>query len=278
MLPTLNHPEFILGSMIFAVVNAAVFLKLYKSLNQMKNKESQVSSEKELTIGLPQVYQQQRQLISNVSHELRTPLTLVYGYMQSIRRRNENLTDLQKEALEIAIFEMEKTIDLMKRMFDLARLDRDSICFSFTSVCLNSVVLDAIADIRQASDREIKVEGVELKIKVEADAERLKQVLIRLIDNAIRYSDLGIMIKLEKSGDYVTISVCDRGCGIPISDQPHIFSPFFRVDRSRNRDTGGVGLELAIAKVLVEGMGGTISVHSELGEGSMFKIMLKSDI
>jgi signal transduction histidine kinase len=274
---SLNHPEFILVGMIFAVVNAAVILKLYKSLNQMKNKELDVSSDKDLMISLPQVHIQQRQLISNFSHELRTPLTLVYGYMQSIRRRNENLTDLQKEALEIAIFEMEKTIDLMKGILDLARLDQDSICFSVTSVCLTTVVSEAIA-IQQVSDREIKVEGEDLKISVLADADRLKQVLIRLIDNAIRYSDLGITIKLEKLGTYVTISVCDRGCGIPISDQPHIFSPFFRVDRSRNRHTGGVGLGLAIAKVLVEGMEGTLSVRSQLGEGSIFKIMLKSTV
>jgi signal transduction histidine kinase len=283
MFLSVNHPEFILVSMIFAVVNAVVFLKLYKILNQMKNRELSVSSkpvsgENDLMLSLPQVYEQQRQLINNFSHELRTPLTLVYGYMQSIRRRNENLTDLQKEALEIAIFEMERTIDLMKGIFDLARLDQDSIRFSFTSVCLTSVIKKAIAHIQQVSDREIKVEGGELKITVLADAEQLKQVLIRLIDNAIRYSDLGIMIKLEKLGNYVTLSVSDRGSGIPVSDQPHIFSPFFRVDRSRNRHTGGVGLGLAIAKVLVEGMGGSLSVRSELGKGSIFKVMLKSAV
>lgn len=254
----------------------------------MQNQELREHGKNELTIGLSQVYKQQRQLISNFSHELRTPLTLIYGYMQSIRRRDRNLTGLQREALEIAIFEMEKTIDLIKVTFDLARLDSDSLCFSFTSVYLVDVVSEAIAAIQsnrqiesqvnnQINEREIKIEG-ELKISVLADEEQIKQVLIRLIDNAIRYSDTEITIKLEKSENYATISVCDRGCGIPISDRSHIFSPFFRVDRSRNRLTGGVGLGLTIAKVLVEGMGGTLSVDSQLGEGSIFKVMLKSDI
>ncbi len=254
----------------------------------MLSQELQEYGKSELMISLSQAQRQQRQLIGNFSHELRTPLTLIYGYMQSIRRRDRNLTGLQREALQIAIFEIEKTIDLMKVTFDLARLDSGSLCFSFTLVYLADVVSEAIAAIQsnsqvksqvnnQINEREINIEG-ELKISVLADGEQLKQVLIKLIDNAIRYSDAEITVKLERSENYATISVCDRGCGIPISDLPHIFSPFFRVDRSRNRGTGGVGLGLAIAKILVEGMGGILSVDSQIGEGSIFKVMLKSDI
>lgn len=277
MFPSLTHLEFTLTCMCLTVAIAGIFLHISKSSIQIKNQEVHDPDTNELKISLTEVYKHQRQLISNFSHELRTPLTLIYGYMQSIHRRNDNLTDLQKEALNIAILEMEKTIDFMKESINLARLDRDSICFSYTSVCLNNIVLDAITDIRQVSDREIKVETEEIKIAVLADAERLKQVLLRLIDNALRYSDLGITIKIEKFENYVIISVCDRGCGISTSEQLHIFTPFFRVDRSRNRDRGGVGLGLAIAKVLVEGMGGTLSVHSQVGEGSIFRVMLKSN-
>ena len=76
----------------------------------------------------------------------------------------------------------------------------------------------------------------------------------------------------------MAISICDRGCGIDLKDQLNIFNPFFRVDRSRNRDTGGAGLGLAIAKVLVDGMGGTLNVYSQVGEGSIFKIILRSSV
>jgi signal transduction histidine kinase len=236
------------------------------------------------TIGIAEVQAQQRQLISNISHELRTPLTLVYGYMQSIYRRRENLTDLQKSALEVAIFEMKHTIDLLQESLDLARLDNHSIALSLTSVQLNilvsDLVLEAIATLEKVGQGEIQkiiVEG-EMNISVWADGDYLKQVLSRLIDNAIRYSDTVVTIKLEKLDNYISISICDRGCGISAQDQLHIFDPFFRVDRSRNRLTGGVGLGLAIAKVLVEEMGGTLTVSSEIGLGSIFKVMLKSSI
>jgi hypothetical protein len=234
-------------------------------------------------VSLTEVQTQQRQLIGNFSHELRTPLTLVYGYMQSIQRRNENLTDLQKEALEIAILEMQHTIQLLQESLELARLDTHAICLRREPVALNDLISEAIAisqlDRSQLDkSREIIVESEETNISVLADAERLEQVLLRLIDNALKYSDKAITIRLENLGDYVAISICDRGCGIDLEDQRYIFNPFYRVDRSRNRDTGGVGLGLAIAKVLVEGMGGTLNVYSKIGEGSIFKIILKSSV
>ena len=229
-------------------------------------------------VSLDEVQAQQIQLIRNFSHELRTPLTLVYGYMQSIHRRNENLTDLQKNALEIAMFEMKHTIQILQESLDLARLECHAICLRREPVQLHDLVFNAIAIFQQVKEREIVVESQQSNISVLADADRLQQVLLRLIDNAVKYSDTAITIRLEKSEDIVTISICDRGCGIDIQEQPNIFDPFYRVDRSRNRDTGGAGLGLAIAKVLVEGMGGTLNVYSQLGEGSIFKIILNSSV
>jgi signal transduction histidine kinase len=235
-------------------------------------------SENRLMVSLDEVQAQQIRLIRNFSHELRTPLTLVYGYMQSIQRRNENLTDFQKNALEIAIFEMKQTIQLLQESLNLARLGSHAICLRCESVPLHGLISEAIAFSQQVKSREIIVESEESNILVLADADRLKQVLLRLIDNAVKYSDTAITIRLEKSGDYVAISICDRGCGIDLPEQPNIFNPFYRVDRSRNRDTGGTGMGLAIAKVLVEGMGGTLNVYSQLGEGSIFKIILNSPV
>lgn len=227
-------------------------------------------------VSLDEVQTQQIQLIRNFSHELRTPLTLVYGYMQSIQRRNENLTDLQKNALEIAMFEMKHTIQLLQETLDLARLESHAICLRREPVPLDGCVSEAIAIFMKAKEREIVVESQQSNISVLADADRLQQVLLRLIDNAVKYSDAAITIRLEKLEDFVAISICDRGCGIDLQEQPNIFDPFYRVDRSRNRNTGGVGLGLAIARVLVEGMGGTLNVYSQLGEGSIFKIILNS--
>ena len=203
--------------------------------------------------------------------------------MQSIHRRNDNLTDLQKNALEIAMFEMQHTIQLLQESLDLARLDSHAICLRREPVLLERLVSDAIAHSQldrspQSKSREIIVESEETNISVLADADRLKQVLLRLIDNAVKYSDTTITIRLENLGDDVAISICDRGCGIDLEEHLNIFSPFYRVDRSRNRDTVGGGLGLAIAKVLVDGMGGTLNVYSQVGEGSIFKIILRSSV
>jgi signal transduction histidine kinase len=221
------------------------------------------TSPNHLMVSLDEVQTQQIQLIRNFSHELRTPLTLVYGYMQSIQRRNENLTDLQKNALEIAMFEMKHTIQLLQESLDLARLESHAICLRREPVPLDGLVSEAIAIFKKAKDREIVVESQQSNISVLADADRLQQVLLRLIDNAVKYSDAAITIRLEKLENFVAISICDRGCGIDLQEQPNIFDPFYRVDRSRNRNTGGVGLGLAIARVLVEGMGGTLNVYSQ---------------
>ena len=242
-----------------------------------KTTASEASAKKPM-VSLTEVQNQQRQLIGNFSHELRTPLTLVYGYMQSIQRRNDNLTDLQKNALEIAMFEMQHTIQLLQESLDLARLDSYAICLRREPVLLRGLVSNAIACSPQSKLREIIVESEETNISVLADADRLKQVLLKLIDNAVKYSDAAITIRLENLGDDVAISICDRGCGIDLQDQLNIFNPFYRVDRSRNRDTGGAGLGLAIAKVLVDAMGGTLNVYSQVGEGSIFKIILKSSV
>jgi len=247
-----------------------------------KSPVSEATAKKPM-VSLTEVQNQQRQLIGNFSHELRTPLTLVYGYMQSIQRRNENLTDLQKNALEVALVEMRNTIELLQESLDLARLDSHVICLRREPVSLHSLISEMIAlfqldRLQLGKSREIIVECEETNISVMADADRLEQVLLRLIDNALKYSDAAITIRLENLGDYVAIGICDRGCGIDLEDQLNIFSPFYRVDRSRNRDTGGAGLGLAIAKVLVEGMGGTLNVYSKIGEGSIFKIILKSSV
>ncbi|PZO38654.1 MAG: hypothetical protein DCF19_15750 [Pseudanabaena frigida] len=239
---------------------------------------SEEISVKKTMVSLTEVQARQRQLIANFSHELRTPLTLAYGYMQSIHRRSENLTDFQKNALELAMCEMQHTIQLLQESLELARLDSHKICLRRESLLLHSLVSEVISIFPKVKDREIVIETEESNILVLADADRLKQVLLKLIDNALRYSDTAIKIVLEKSGDYVSISICDWGCGVSLQDQPNIFTPFYRVDRSRSRVTGGAGLGLAIAKVLVDGMGGTLNIYSQLGEGSIFQIILKSSV
>lgn len=220
-------------------------------------------------------WEQQRQFVSNVSHELRTPLTVVSGYLQSLLRRSTNLNNYQQEALEIAASEADRTIRLLQDLLELARADTGYMHFHLESIVLNNLVTEVAGMAEKFSNRLIITTATE-EIRAIADRDRLKQVLINLIDNAVKYSesDQAIILKLEQSDRQAIIQVCDQGIGIPLQDQSRIFERFYRVDEARSRSTGGYGLGLAIVKTLVEGMGGSITVRSKPSEGSTFIITL----
>lgn len=225
---------------------------------------------------LSQSWEQQRQFVGNVSHELRTPLTIVRGYLQSVLKRETNLTPPQREALTTAASEAESTIRLLQDLLDLARADTGYLQMHLEPLLLNDLVEEVAAMAQQYSNREINIETNNRKILVKADRHRLKQVLLNLIDNAVKYSDShsAIVIKLDTSAERAIIHVCDRGLGIPLQHQQRIFERFYRVDEARNRSTGGCGLGLSIVKTLVDGMSGNVTVRSKLGEGSVFTVTL----
>ena len=224
---------------------------------------------------LSAAWEQQRQFVSNVSHELRTPLTVVLGYLQSLLRRSNNLTDYQREALETAASEADRTVRLLQDLLDLARADSGYMHYHLEPVVLNDLISEIAGMAEKSSHRSIQVDIPQL-IKANSDRDRLKQVLINLIDNAVKYSTADQIIKLtvKRIAQSAIIQVCDQGIGIPLQDQSRIFERFYRVDETRTRSTGGHGLGLAIVKTLVEGMGGTITVQSKPGEGSVFAISL----
>ncbi|MEA5598484.1 sensor histidine kinase [Rivularia sp. UHCC 0363] len=224
---------------------------------------------------LSESWEKERQFVSNVSHELRTPLTIVHGYLQSVLRRQQNLTEIQKEALETAASEAESTISLLQDLLELARADHGNLHFNIENCILNDVVSEVVEMADKYSDRNIIIEAPTYLIEVKADYNRLKQVLLNLIDNAVKYSEANspITLKLSRQEDEGCIQVCDMGYGIPLQHQSRIFERFYRVDEARNR-TGGTGLGLSIVKTLVEGMGGKVSVRSKLSEGSIFTVCL----
>lgn len=225
---------------------------------------------------LSQSWEKERQFVSNVSHELRTPLTIIQGYLQSVLRRQDHLTELQREALETTASEAERTIRILQDLLDLARADSGYLYFNIESFVLNDLVAEVAGMARQYSDHAITIESSTYPIHVKADDNRLTQVLLNLIDNAVKYSDPGtpITLKLNQQGEEGIIQVCDRGYGIPLQHQSRIFERFYRVDEARNRSTGGSGLGLSIVKTLVESMGGSVTVRSKLGEGSVFTVSL----
>lgn len=225
---------------------------------------------------LSQSWEQERQFVSNVSHELRTPLTIVHGYLQSVLRRQNNLTPTQQEALETAASEAERTIRLLQDLLELARADSGHFHFHIAPCVLNDLIVEVVGMAQKYSDRTITIESITQPIEVKVDDNRLKQILLNLIDNAVKYSqaDTPIFIKLSQQKQEAIIQVCDQGHGILLQHQSRIFERFYRVDESRTRSTGGCGLGLSIVKTLVEGMGGSVTVRSRLDEGSVFTITL----
>ena len=231
----------------------------------------------EMLVRLSEAWEHQRELLSNVSHELRTPLTIISGYLQSTLRRGDNLTEIQKEALTTASSEADRTVQLLQDLLDLARADSGRMHFQLESVILNDLIEEVVGMTKQYSNHQINIELPHQLVQVKADANRLKQVLLNLIDNAVKYSDeeQAINIKVQQQQQQTIIQVCDRGMGIPLQQQNRIFERFYRVDEARNR-YGGTGLGLSIVKTLVEGMGGSISVRSQIEEGTTFSVKLLS--
>jgi signal transduction histidine kinase len=218
-------------------------------------------------------WERQRQFVGDASHELRTPLTIVQGYLQSLLRRSQNLTEMQRDALETATSETERTVRLLQDLLDLARADNGQFRFRIEPLLVNELVDEVVVMAKTIGDRTITVQADSL-VEAQADRDRLKQVLINLIDNAINYSkaDQPVMIRLMAVGQKACIQVIDQGVGISFVDQSRVFERFYRVDEARSR--GGTGLGLAIVKSLVDGMGGDLELQSKPNEGSTFSIYL----
>ncbi|NEO25316.1 MAG: HAMP domain-containing histidine kinase [Kamptonema sp. SIO4C4] len=223
-------------------------------------------------------WEQQRQFVSNVSHELRTPLTLVCGYLQSTLRRGQNLSEPQQEALSIAASEAKRTVQMLEDLLELARAENRHLHFRQEPLLLNDFVVEVVDMAKQYSQRTIEFKPEQSLVEVIADRDRLKQVLLNLIDNAVKYSEpeQPITIIVEQDSNRGIIKVCDRGFGIPLAQQSRIFERFYRLDDARCRTTGGIGLGLSLVQTLVAGMDGTVSVRSQLGEGSTFIVTLPS--
>jgi len=233
-------------------VSADNLAQTHLTLKQAPTEVKELSQSFDRMLGrLAIAWEQQRRFLSDVSHELRTPLTLVQGYLQSTLRRCQTLSAPQREGLEIAAAEADRTIQVLQDLLDWARLSSSQWHVTLETLDLKAVLLE-VAILTQTYQERVIVDIQTAPVVVQADRQCLKQVLIHLIDNAIRYSEpeQPVMLRLQQQAKWAIIQVCDRGRGIPAADQPHIFDPFYRVDIDRSRATGGTGLGLSIVKQL----------------------------
>lgn len=214
-----------------------------------------------------------RQLISDLAHELRTPLTNVIGLLEAMRDglRVPDASTLQSTQDEALLLKL-----LIDELQELALADAGGLTFE-TRALHARVEVQRAADAFQASTPAIRVVGPETDVVLHADPRRLAQVLRNVLQNAITHtpSTGRITVSLRGDGERAVIEVADTGRGIPAGQLPLIWDRFYRVDPSRDRATGGMGLGLALTRRMVEGMGGTISAVSEVGVGTTITIRLR---
>jgi len=231
----------------------------------------------DLTKRLAWSWSQQRQFVSAVSHELQTPLTLVSGSLKRVMRKAPDLDPQLKQRLQDAQHETADMQQLLSDLLDLSRSDSGRLQVKQEAVPLQPL-LDTIVRVQGSvygRTLELSVPNDEASLIALADPSRLHQVLVNLVENANKYSppDQAIQLTLKRLPEGLQLEVIDHGIGIPSADQPHIFERFHR-----GRNTGGYsgsGLGLSVVKLLVEAMNGSITVESEPGMGSCFRILLK---
>lgn len=218
-----------------------------------------------------------RELIANVSHELRTPVALIRGHLEAIETDPES-----KDAyLRIALRETDRLEHLVEDLFQLSRLEARQFDLNIAPFDAGSAVRSAVESLIEPARRDA---GLTLNAQIApgdltclGDRMRFEQVLLNLIRNAVRYTPEGGIILVSAERDRtggVVVTVRDTGTGIAAEDLPRVFDRFYRSDQSRDRAGGGAGLGLAIAKELIEAMGGTIAVESVPDEGTVFTIRM----
>ncbi len=219
---------------------------------------------------LENLFRTQQRFLADISHELRTPLTTIRGNVDLMRRMGE--TD--PESLDAMKEELERMSRLVTDLLFLARADSGGLPIQREKVELDTAFLDVYRQVHRLP-RGVKLEMEEVdQILAIGDADRLKQVIFILVDNAFKYTPIGgkVTMGLSREGEFALIRVADTGAGIPAEDLPYIFDRFYRVDKSRARAMGGSGLGLSIAKWVVEAHGGSIEVESEVGTGTKFEV------
>ncbi len=215
-----------------------------------------------------------KDFVLSVSHELRTPLTSIKGYLETFE---DDLDGEQKNYVEIIKRNTDRLIHIVNDLLTLSRLEHDRSLENE-----NIVIADFLENILKIFSHRIHAKGLELKIEqnsqktlMQADRFKLEQVFINLIDNAVKYTDVGeININIDNDETNLIFKISDSGNGIAEEHLPRLFERFYVVDKSRSRRMGGTGLGLSIAKHIINLHNGTIEVESEIGKGTTFIISL----
>lgn len=218
------------------------------------------------------------EFVANVSHELRTPLTAIKGCLETVLDEAPPQSATHRRFLEVANSHAERLGRLVDDLLNLSDIETGKVVLYPRAVPLRAFVSETAAMFaRDAAKKDVHlVNQVPADLSVQADRDRLSQILVNLVDNAVKYTPKGGHVRFlaaEEPG-HVRLTIQDTGQGIPASELPRITERFYRVDKARSREEGGTGLGLAIVKHLVQLHGGTLQIDSEYGKGTTIAFLL----
>ncbi|MCZ7574689.1 MAG: HAMP domain-containing histidine kinase [Ardenticatenaceae bacterium] len=229
----------------------------------------------EMLASLEQAYRAQQRFVADASHELRAPLTAIQANLELLERQPNMPAGEQREAVGEASREARRLARLVADLLALARADA-GLALKRRPVDLDAVVLEAFRAARQlAHGQTLALEPFE-PARVAGDEDLLKQLVLILLDNALKYTPPAgcVTLGLRRRGARAELLVGDTGVGIPAEDLPHVFERFYRADPARSRDPGGTGLGLSIARWIAAHHGGQIDLQSQPGQGTLVTVRL----
>lgn len=266
--PIITPDGFIIGTMCLIDTEPRSFTekerKLLKKLADVAMEQTQLRAENLALL------QQRDEFIAVASHEMRTPVTALKAAVQILHtHQDDGAVALQKAMIEQANRSVNKLAFLVNDLFDASRLAARKYSLNKTYFDLGKLINNCCDLLRVSGKHELDIEG-DLSVRVVADAERIEQVLVNLVENAMKYAPDSriILIRISRLADHVRIEVSDKGPGIEADQLPHIFKRYFRSENGAPQ--AGLGLGLYISSEIVKQHGGEIGVESEQGRGSTF--------
>ncbi|MBR7025518.1 MAG: sensor histidine kinase [Selenomonadaceae bacterium] len=234
-------------------------------------------------VPLKEAYDKQKQFAADASHELRTPLSVVMASADLLLADPSIENPFLRQVLEDLKSEVKKMTNLVSDLLMVARSDNNALKVKIQRLDLTEILKQVIRTMTPIAEKKnIRLAGENfIKAPINADEQKIKQLAIILVDNAIKYTpeDGAVLVRLESvSNTRVVFAVMDSGIGIAPEDLDKVFERFYRVDKARSREMGGNGLGLAIASEIVKLHEGKISVASKLGEGTKFTVELKTNL
>ena len=222
-----------------------------------------------------------KEFIGDISHELKTPIFAIQGFVETLLNGALEDEKVNRKFLQKAMRNVNRLIYLTKDLMEISKLETGELKSEMEEIYLYDIINEVVESLQYKAQQEqvnLFIERIDRNLRIRADKNQLRQVLINLVENGIKYNVPQGSVRIElnptKRADKMILNIEDTGIGIDEADLPRVTERFFRVDKSRSRERGGTGLGLAIVKHIIEAHGETLKIRSEPNKGSKFSISL----